>query len=249
MSLPRSLPPDTPDPALLELFTRPEGVPKAVRGQAAFFLFFARTVLPLLEHYRERLASVYTPENGRPAWDPVRLLGVLVLQFVLRVPDRQAAELAQYDQRWRLALHLAPGEAAFDPSLLTVFRNRLVEGEQASLAFDAVLDYLVEHGWVPKRSKQRLDSTHVRGLLSLMSRLECVRETIRLLLEDVEADGAFPEAWAEYWERYIETKVDPRAQTSALETKFLQAGRDMLAVWTYAAVHGGIQTRDSFVLL
>jgi hypothetical protein len=131
MSLPRSLPPTAPDPALMELFTRPDGVPKAVRSQAAFFLFLARTVLPLLEHYRERLATVYTPENGRPAWDPVRLLGVLVLQFVLRVPDRQAAELVQYDPRWRLALHLATGEAAFDPSLLTVFRNRLVEGEQA----------------------------------------------------------------------------------------------------------------------
>lgn len=112
-----------------------------------------------------------------------------------------------------------------------------------------MLDYLVEHGWVPKRSRQRLYSTHVRGLLSLMSRLECARETIRLLLEDVEADGAFPEGRAPYWERYVETKVDPRTQTPALETKFLQAGRDMLAVWTYAAVHGNIWMRDSFVLL
>jgi transposase len=249
MSLPRSLPPAVPDPALMELFARPEGVPKAVCGQAAFYLFFARTLLPLLEHCRERLSTVYTPENGRPAWDPVRLLGVLVLQFVLRVSDRQAAELAQYDQRWRLALHLAPGEAAFDPSLLTVFRNRLVKGEQASLAFDAVLDYLVEHGWVPKRSKQRLDSTHVRGLLSLMSTLERSRETIRLLLEDVEADGVFPEVWAEHREGYVESKVDPRAQVPALEVKSLQAGRDMLAIWTYAAVHDDIKARDSFLLL
>ena len=44
------------------------------------------------------------------------------------------------------------------------------------------LDRLVKDGWVAKRSKQRLDSTHVCGLLSHMSRLECVRETIRLAL-------------------------------------------------------------------
>jgi len=177
------------------------------------------------------------------------LLGVLVLQFVLRVADRQAAELVQYDQRWRLALHLRAQEATFDPSLLVVFRNRLVEGAQEGLAFAAVLDYLVEQGWVPKRSRQRLDSTHVRGLLSLMNRLECARETIRLLLEELEVDGAFPDAWAPHWERYVETKLDPRAQAPALEAKCVQAGRDMLAIWTEAAGCWDIVARDAFVLL
>lgn len=249
MSLPRSLPPTDPDPALVALFDQSERIPKAVRRQAEFFLFFARTVFPLLERYRERLAAAYTADNGRPAWDPVRLLGVLVLQFVLRVADRQAAEQVQYDQRWRLALHLTPEDATFDPSLLAVFRNRLVDGAQEGLAFAAVLDYLVEQGWVPKRSRQRLDSTHVRALASLMSRLECARETIRLLLEDLEADETFPETWATYWERYVETKLDPRAQAPALEAKSLQAGRDMLAIWTEAAGCWKIVARDAFVLL
>lgn len=249
MSLPRSLPPVAPDPALVALFDQPAHIPKAVRRQAEFFVFFAQAIFPMLEHYRERLAAVYTTDNGRPAWDPVRLLGVLVLQFVMRVPDRQAAEMVQYDRRWRLALHLGPDEATFDPSLLTVFRNRLVEGAQEGLAFAAVLDYLVEHGWVPKRSRQRLDSTHVRGLLSLMSRLECVRETSRLLLEDLEAEGTFPEAWTPYWERYVETKLDPRAQSPALEAKFIQAGRDLLAIWKDSAGCWEIVSRDAFVLL
>jgi transposase len=243
------LPSAAVDPALETLFGRTEGVPKAVRRQAEFFLFFARTVFPLLESYRDRLAEVYTSDNGRPAWDPVRLLAVSILQFVLRVPDRQAAELVQYDLRWRLALHLEPQSCAFDPSLLTVFRNRLVAGAQEDLAFSAVLDYLVAHGWVPKRSKQRLDSTHVRGLLSRMSRLECARETIRLLLVDLEAENAFPEAWSDYWERYVETKLDPRAQAPALEAKSAQAGADMLAIWKEAAGRRDIVSRDAFVLL
>lgn len=249
MSLPRRAPPAEADPALAGLFEQADRIPKAVRRQAAFFVFFAQTIFPLLATYRVRLETVYTPDNGRPAWDPVRLLGVLVLQFVLRVPDRQAAEMVQYDQRWRLALHLSPDEATFDPSLLTVFRNRLVEGAEEGLAFEAVLDYLVEHGWVPKRSRQRLDSTHVRGLLSLMNRLECARETIRLLMEDLEADGAFPEAWAEYWERYVESKLDPRAQAPALEAKSVQAGRDMLAIWKDAVGCRQIEARDAFLLL
>jgi len=213
MSLPRQRPPAEPESQLLALFEQPARVPLAVRRQAEFFVFFARTIFPLLEKYRDRLATVYCTDNGRPAWDPVRLLGVLVLQFVLRVPDRQAAEAVQYDQRWRLALHLVAQDVVFDPSLLVVFRDRLVGGEQEGLAFEAVLDHLVEHGWVPKRSRQRLDSTHVRGLLSAMNRLECARETIRLLLEDVEADGKLPVEWSEYWERYVENKLDPPRQS------------------------------------
>ena len=71
-----------------------------------------------------------------------------------------------YDLRWRLALHLQAGEAACDPSLLSVFRDRLLAGGQERLAFAAVLELLVAEGWVARRSKQRLDSTHVCGLLA-----------------------------------------------------------------------------------
>ena len=249
MSLPHQRPPAEPESQLLALFEHPERVPLAVRRQAEFFVFFARTIFPLLEKYRDRLATVYCADNGRPAWDPVRFLGVLVLQFVLRMPDRQATEAVQYDQRWRLALHLDAQDVAFDPSLLVIFRDRLVGGEQEGLAFEAVLDYLVEQGWVPKRSRQRLDSTHVCGLLSTMNRLACARETIRLLLEDVEADGELPAGWSEYWERYVESKLDPRARAPALESKSAQAGQDMLAIWEDASGCWSIVARDAFVLL
>ena len=82
-----------------------------------------------------------------------------------------------------------------------------------------------------------------------MNRLECARETIRLLLEELEADEVFPEAWTPYWERYVKTKLDPRAQAPALEAKSVQAGRDLLAIWTEAAGCWGIVARDPFVLL
>lgn len=249
MSLPHHLPPPEPEPELLALFASPGRIPAAVRRQVQFFVFFARTVFPMLESYRAQLAPLYCPHNGRPAWDPVRLLGVLVLQFVLRMADRQAAEAVQFDQRWRLALHLPPAEATFDPSLLVVFRNRLLESGQESLAFTAVLDYLVQQGWVPKRSRQRLDSTHVWGVLSQMSRLECARETLRLLLEEVEAEGLLPASWSVYWERYVEHKLDPRAEKKVLQAKSLEAGQDMLVLWREAADCWPIAARDAFLLL
>jgi len=67
-----------------------------------------------------------------------------------------------------------------------------LESGQESLAFEAVLDFLVEQGWVPRRSRQRLDSPHVWGLLRVMSRLERARETLRLWLEDLEAHDLLP---------------------------------------------------------
>jgi hypothetical protein len=82
-----------------------------------------------------------------------------------------------------------------------------------------------------------------------MNRLECARETIRLLLVDVEAGGCLPSLWDSYWDRYVERKGDPRAKAPALEEKAAQAGEDMLAIWKDAAGSRHIIERDRFVLL
>ena len=237
MSLPALADPG-PDPALLAQFSAWVGVPKAVRQRADFFVFFAETVYPRLAHYRPALAPLYHPHDGRPALEPVRLLGVLVLQFVERLPDRQAAEAMQYDTRWRLALHLSAGEAACDPSLLSVFRDRLLAGGHARLAFEAVLELLVAEGWVARRSKQRLDSTHICGLLARMSRLDCAREAIRLVLEAVEKRGTLPAEWATPWARYVEGKVDPRSTAETLKAKVREAGEDMQLILAWAHQQG-----------
>lgn len=220
---------------LRDIFDNPAyPVPAAVRKRAEFFLFFSDIISPMLETYRVALDALYCDNNGRPATDPVLLQGVLVLQFVERMPDRQAAEAVQYNTCWKLALNLSLDAPSFDPSLLVVFRKRLLTGGLESLIFQAVLDLLVKEGWVAKRSKQRLDSTHICGLLSHMSRLECVRETIRLALEYLERRQLLPESWTTLWEHYVESKVDPRCTVEALKTKFLQAGKDMCTILEWA---------------
>jgi hypothetical protein len=223
-----------PDPRLLAFVTERPDIPAVVRERAAFFVFFTQTIYPLLEGQRTMLDALYCATNGRPAEDPVCLLGVLLLQFVERLPDRQAAEAVCYDARWRLALHLQEMEGGFDPSLLPRFRQRLLTGGEERVVFDVVLDLLVSHGWVPRRSKQRLDSTHVCGLLSAMSRLGCVRETLRLAMEELERHESLPEFCGPLWERYVESKLEARIGMEALKAKTRQAGEDaqMLLVWS-----------------
>ena len=62
--------------------------------------------------------------------------------------------------------------------------------------------------------RQRPDSSHVIGLVSRMSRLECVRETLRLALEALEPIEALarPQDWPLWWERYVDSKPDYKAK-------------------------------------
>ena len=60
------------------------------------YQLFAKKIWPVLASARPELEKCYCAENGRPATEPVLLLGVSIFQFLERVPDRQAAELVKY---------------------------------------------------------------------------------------------------------------------------------------------------------
>lgn len=214
------------------------------------FRLFAGRVRPLLVKARSALEAAYCRDNGRPGVEPVLLLGVSLLQFMERAPDRQAVEMLKYHLGWKLALGLELEVTAFDSSTLVHFRHRLIEHDQAKLAFDAVLEGLRSAGLVSRRSKQRLDSTHVLGAVARLSLLELLRETTRLALLELDrhADLVRPTFWAEFWERYVESKVDYRLDDSTLREKQVQAGRDMTLLWAWAqqqdaAVAQGEQVR------
>jgi Transposase DDE domain/Transposase domain (DUF772) len=197
------------------------------------FRLFGEKVWPLLAQARPALETMYCAENGRPAAEPVVLAGVCLLQFLERVPDRAAMELLTMHLGWKRALQRDLDAAAYDPSLLTYFRERLLEHEQGRLVFDAILDGLSAAGLVAKRARQRLDSTHVLGVVRQMSSLECVRETLRVALEslaDAVAEAQRPAAWAAWWERYVESKLDYRSEEQTLWEKLDQAGADAWAV-------------------
>ena len=105
---------------------------------------FREKVLPALAKARPTLAGLYCAGNGRPAIEPVLLTGVTLLQFMEKLPDRQASEAVRLHLGWKLALGLEVGYAGFDASSLSVFRGRLVEGGAERVSFDAVLETLRE---------------------------------------------------------------------------------------------------------
>ncbi len=66
------------------------------------FKLFAQKIWPVLAGTRKQLESCYVATNGRTAFEPVALLGAVILQFMERAPDRQAAELVRYHLGWKL---------------------------------------------------------------------------------------------------------------------------------------------------
>lgn len=194
---------------------------------------FRREVLPALEAQRGVLESMYCADNGRPGIDPVLLGGVLLLQFMEKAPDRQAVERVRLHLGWKHALGLAVDYAGFHATTLVYFRQRLLEHQQSRCVFDGILLGLEGKGWVQPRGKQRLDSTHILGLVSSMSRLEVTRETIRLFLEMLERTHLLDRvpSWEMFRDRYLDSEIPwHKLGKEVLAEKFQQAGYDMLAL-------------------
>ena len=202
------------------------------------YRLMAQKVYPVLVRARAELERCYCADNGRVATEPVMLLGVSLLQYLEDVPDRQAVEMMRYHAGWNLALNSQLGEQQFHPTTLVHFRQRLLDQDLSAVAFEAVLDALVEAGLVQRKSRQRLDSTQMLGRVSRISRLECVRESLRLALREIGAKLPPPEQpqwWLRLWDRYVDSQTDYRASAETLARKFVEAGQDTQTLLSWVA--------------
>lgn len=123
--------------------------------------------------------DIYSGE-GRPGVNPVVLAFVMVFQYLEKLPDRKAAEMAVWRMDWKYALRQALTWSGFHYSDLSNFRKRLLNNGQDMLIFEKVVAYLLKEGYIKSRGKQRTDATHILGQVMKLSRLELVEETIRL---------------------------------------------------------------------
>jgi len=121
------------------------------------YRLFAKLVYPRLAKVRAQLAACYAAEDGRPAIEPLLLLGVSILQFVEGQPDRAAVEMLRYHAGWNFALNRQLGDPAFHSTTLVHFRQRLLDHDLSAVGFAAILDGLVEAGLVARQTRQRLD--------------------------------------------------------------------------------------------
>jgi len=217
------------------------------------YRLFREKILPALYAMRNELCALYCESNGRPAIEPVIMAGVTLLQFMEKMPDARAAECARLHLGWKYALDLELGYEGFHPTSLVKFRGRLLDGGVERVGFDALLDGLQAAGLVRKKSRQRLDSTHVLGLVSKMSRLELTRETIRLALEFIQKSGYHNALanWTLMQERYLDSQIHwGKVSEESLKERSAQAGQDALGLICWLRLqHSFVRDSEKSLLL
>lgn len=190
---------------------------------------FVKRVLPTVNIWRERLSEAYNWENGRSETEPAVLFGVLMLQFLERVPDRRAVEMVKYHLGRILRWNMPLSEDGFHPMNLTDFRGRLTDNPMAAIVFRRILEALPTRSRNAGGTKQPLDSKLVLTTLTLLSSLERIREMLGSALEEITPQiepWERIESWPSMWKSYVETVPDYKASNKVLEREHYQAGQD-----------------------
>ena len=210
---------------------------------------------PLAVVIRDELGEVYADEafaaafgvRGRPGWSPGRLMLVTVLQYAEHLTDRQAAEAVRTRLDWKYGLGLDLDDEGFDASILTEFRNRLVDHRLVEQALDLLLAALVARGLLKPGGKQRTDSTHVLAAVRDLNRVELAGESVRAALEalavaapDWLADTLDVPGWTDRYGVRIDSWRLPssKSRRDALAAAYGQDGFTLLrAVYAAHAPH------------
>ena len=142
---------------------------------------------------RDELGTVFEDSDfvglfsntGQPGLPPWRLALITLLQFRETLSDRQAADSVRSRIDWKYLLGLELTDEGFDFSVLSEFRDRLIESEQEHLLLEKLLDCAQEKGLLKPRGKQRTDATRVLASVRKLNRLELVGETMRAALNEL----------------------------------------------------------------
>lgn len=164
----------------------------------------------LFEMLKEADFADLYPAEGQPGLSPVILAFVTAFQFMEKLPDRQAAESLRMRVDWKYALHLPLEYGGFDFSVLSEFRDRLIEGKAEGRVFEKLVEQIREMGLIKERGKQRTDSIAMLTKVRNLSRLELVVETLRLVVGELVkvnrewSEEVLPPSWEDkYGERFV----------------------------------------------
>jgi transposase len=133
------------------------------------------------ERFRTDLACCYSPDEGRPADDPVLMLKLGFLAFHYNLSDRWVVAETQVNVAFRFFLELALDSQLPHPSLLSLFRTRLGESRFQSV-FAGIVEQARSFGLVKDRLRLK-DATHVIANIAVPATIRLVAQTRKRLLE------------------------------------------------------------------
>lgn len=132
----------------------------------------------------EEFATLY-PTIGQPAASPARLALVTILQYMENLTDRAAADAVRGRLDWKYLLGLELTDSGFHYSVLSEFRQRLLEHGVEDILLNRILEQCQTAGLLKGQSKQRTDSSHILAAIRILNRVELVGEAMRRVLDDM----------------------------------------------------------------
>ncbi|HYR15798.1 MAG TPA: IS1182 family transposase [Mycobacterium sp.] len=103
--------------------------------------------------------DLFPSGRGRPSIPASVMASILVLQTLHDLSDRETAEAARCDLRWKVATGMALDHNGFDPSTLVYWRKRLAKSKRPHRINEAVRRVVADTGLLGDRRKRAVDST------------------------------------------------------------------------------------------
>jgi transposase len=117
-------------------------VPEKTAEVASAVFFKGNLYLTLFDTFGSLFANpdfaALFHDNGQPALSLVRLMLILILQFMEGLSDRQPADAVRSRIDWKYILCLELTDPGFDYSVLCEFRPRLLENAWEQRMFDKI---------------------------------------------------------------------------------------------------------------
>jgi len=131
-------------------------------------------------------ADLFAPPGvGRPSLPATRMAAVLTLQVLHDYSDREAAEAARFDVRWKVAIGAPLDDPGFDPSSLVYWRNRIAKSARPHRVSDAVRKIVEETGVLRGRRRRAVDSTILADAVATQDTVTQLVSAIRKVAREV----------------------------------------------------------------
>jgi Transposase DDE domain/Transposase domain (DUF772) len=131
-------------------------------------------------------ADLFAPPGvGRPSLPATRMAAVLTLQVLHDYSDREAAEAARFDVRWKVAIGAPLDDPGFDPSSLVYWRNRIARSARPHRISDAVQKVVEETGVLRGRRRRAVDSTILADAVATQDTVTQLVAAIRKVAREV----------------------------------------------------------------
>jgi transposase len=138
--------------------------------------------------------DLFPSGRGRPSIPASVMASILVLQTLHDLSDRETAEAARCDLRWKVATGMALDDQGFDPTTLVYWRKRLAKSDRPHRINEAVRAVVAQTGVLCGRRKRAVDSTILADAVAtqdtITQLIAAIRRVARVVPEAAEAIAA-----------------------------------------------------------